>query len=409
MQFYLHFIDGTDTVRTELIYTVVNKSYINFSNNDVSITINSRGNFAFNDFPTNTQGIGLTYKDSENLLFEGATMLTTSFHSDSGEVCMIDVARSVNSTQNDGFTYKEIVNCSELNSDWKVVASTYKSSVTDTSLNFPYSFDVTCNTYASKSDQDRNYVVCEYLATNTSSRDIDSCYLGMYFDWDIGINGRNCIAEYDVDDGIAWNFSTEDDTLPFVGVKSLSEYPVNYYGIVNNNSDDSDIGVYNGFTDEEKYKAMTSGIANYMTSAADISQVISAGPFSLKSGETKKIPFAILVGKNYAELAETALRAGDFETLDVEEIVAGNSLTVFPNPSCEKEISVIFDCAASGTYSLKLFDISGNEVRTLFADKLIPAGMFSSRVDVSDISNGTYLLKVIGSEDSYFCKIIIKK
>lgn len=408
-QFYVYFINGNDTIRTELIYTRVNRSYINFSNNDITITINSRGNYAFNDYPMNRQGIGMTYKDSGSLLFEGATMLTTSFKSPEDSAFVIDVARSANSNQDRRFSIKKIVDQSILNSNWKIASTTYQSDVIEELPTFPYTFDVTCNTFASSGEADKNYIICEYNVTNTSANDIDSCYLGMFFDWDIGISGRNCIAEYDEDNGIAWNFSSEDSTLPVTGVKSLSSYPVNYYGIENNNNDDTDIGVYNGFTNAEKFKTLTSGIANHMTNAADISQVISAGPFPLKSGETKKIPFAVFAGKTFSDLAAAADRAKNYQTLAVEEIAESKQLNVFPNPTDGKEITLAFDCPQAAAYSLELVDITGNSVNSYFSGKIIAVGSYTEKINLNGISSGTYFLKLRNNNKEFVKKIVVKK
>jgi len=43
--------------------------------NHLTVTFNNIGNIGYNDYPNNNQGDGFRYKDSPNLMFEGALMI----------------------------------------------------------------------------------------------------------------------------------------------------------------------------------------------------------------------------------------------------------------------------------------------------------------------------------------------
>ena len=69
-----------------------------------------------------------------------------------------------------------------------------------------------------------------------------------------------------------------------------------YEVITINNRDMDDtlrIGIYNGFTKAEKWKALALGTVMPVTDVTDVSQVISSGPVDLQPGDTLVAGFAL--------------------------------------------------------------------------------------------------------------------
>ena len=77
LTFNINYLDGS-YLDFQVIDVIANPTYATQAGNDVALTITSKGTFAFNDFPGNSQGDGFKYLDGPNHLYEGALILATS-------------------------------------------------------------------------------------------------------------------------------------------------------------------------------------------------------------------------------------------------------------------------------------------------------------------------------------------
>ena len=55
-----------------------NSTFETQQGNNISLTLTSRGNLGFNDYPNDVQGQGFSFMSGPNLLFEGSLMFGTS-------------------------------------------------------------------------------------------------------------------------------------------------------------------------------------------------------------------------------------------------------------------------------------------------------------------------------------------
>ena len=69
---------------------------------------------------------------------------------------------------------------------------------------------------------------------------------------------------------------------------------VNYYAFDKSGIEGIDIS--DDFNDAEEYESMTSGIAHVNVSG-DVANIISNGPYLVKSGDSLVVAFAILAGE----------------------------------------------------------------------------------------------------------------
>lgn len=391
LEFQVRLLNDDQILRIESTSITLRKSYIDFSNNDIALTVNSCGNLAFNDYPSNTQGIGFRYKNCDKtMLFEGATML---YNAD-GER-LYDVARLESSLKGRAFKIRNGVKELSNETTWKNAKSQFDDSL-------DYSFSVEQNIYASSDADLRNIIVIEFYVQNKSDVDIENMYAGIYFDWDIGSAVRENLCNYFSEKDFSYCYSPVDDSAPYVGMKTISPYSVAYYGI--DNAEEEGIGVYDGFFDDEKKMTLSSGIVNSVNTATDISQVMGAGPFALASGESKKIAIAIFVGSDLDELAASADIAKDYEILlqrsSAEEIFGANSGAIaFPNPA-SSELKVAFDCPKSGIYSCQVYDINGNVAKQVFENRNFESGKTEFEINTSALSAGSYYLRIMSAENS---------
>lgn len=369
------------------IDVLVNPSFINITHNNISITANSSGNLGYNNYPTNSQGIGIKYKNSNNLLFEGALMIAV------GKEKVSDAARSYSGIKMQNFSADKIISDSLIEKYNLIQAFT---SFNDKKSDESYGLSVNQYLYESNRDEYMDFVITEYNVKNISKQKMDSLYLGLFLDWDIGASGSNNKAIYDRTHNFYYVFNQVSDSLPYMGVKLITPQPVNYYGITNNGNEAGVFGLYDGFSKYEKWLSLSSGIYNDTTNQSDISAVISAGPVVVDTAQTAKIAFSIFGGASYEDLVKTAAISADYyPALNKDESLFFNqSIKVYPNPVTENGSYIQFMINTPGNYNLAIYNYSGELINNIIDNQSMEIGLHTIYFNPNTITNGTYILKL---------------
>ncbi|TAE58169.1 MAG: hypothetical protein EAZ89_03490, partial [Bacteroidetes bacterium] len=159
----------------EYIEYRVNPSYINVTENNFHTTVNSQGNFGFNDFISNLQGIGARYRDYENALFEGGFLAGIS------TTKVSDRIRSSSFRDNDFSIIDQVYQVPNSRiADFESVAS-----FNDRNGPQPIGINVTQRTFAWKDDPFRDFVIMQYLVRKDTGAAVSNLYAGLFADWDI--------------------------------------------------------------------------------------------------------------------------------------------------------------------------------------------------------------------------------
>jgi PKD repeat protein len=83
-------------------------------------------------------------------------------------------------------------------------------------------------------------------------------------------------------------------------------------------------------------------------------------------------------------------------------------MPIFPNPVIETmTLQVIVDVASE--FTINLYDSRGREIQTIVPTQTLPIGLYSFVVDVQNISNGTYFVRMINGDNERMEKIVISK
>src|SRR5690606_6952351 len=101
-----------------------------------------------------------------------------------------------------------------------------------------------------------------------------------------------CIG--DTANRMAYTYSNANPNL-YLATALLSDQNINYKTF-------SAAEMFNGYTPQEKWNALTNGLNNLSTSPGPNSFTISAGPINIPAGESVIIGFAIVKGSNLSEL-----------------------------------------------------------------------------------------------------------
>lgn len=395
--------DGDELINNHLTSVFVNPSYLNFTNNKIATTFNSRGNIAFNDYSFNEQGIGFMFDNSPNILFEGSLMIAK-------DTSLADVARGEGQlTQNKGFVLKRNLEYLPLVNPNLLVGNTLFTKNIDT---FP---DLSVNHWIYQPAVPDNVIYSVYDVINNTDEIIDSVYVGLYFDWDIGISGVDNVAHWDWNNKIGIVRNIMVDTLPVVGVMQLTNFQNNFWAIDNDGRTEENPGVWDGFTKEEKIRMLKSGIGREKSQSTDVSIVSGAGPIFLDRNDTARITFAILAHNNTKDLIQSIPLiqkfAADQDIINGQlnkPLGANKILTVFPNPIVRNNtLNVVLQIAYEDPIELFLYDMMGNRTPNLLEGHFAKS-KYWFKLHLPNLSQGGYYLVLKSSNSVSSVPIIIE-
>ncbi|MFA6233745.1 MAG: S8 family peptidase [Bacteroidota bacterium] len=387
------------------VYFIQQPSYRDHDVNDIRVTMTNDGNLGFDDMD-GIRGSGFRYKGSESVMFEGAFALGAVINQ---VPFVVDVARTGSGQQSNDFEGEQLYN---IITPGPFADQQGYGHFED--LNAPLSYrvqtDVTQRSYAFTDEETRNIVFLRYDIHNVSSNVQEQMHAGLFFDWDIGVNSQTDIALFNDSLKLAIAFDTTGSPrIPvYVGVLPLStEAGVTYWGINNRDADDSlRIGIYNGFTKEEKWKALSQGVIMPVSDITDVSQMIASGPVDMQPGDTLVAGFALIAGGSVREVTDAVPHARDIwariiRPIDltsarrVDERPEGMQLLgLAPQPLRAGEI-LRLDLAmpGEGVVDFDLYDLRGRFIQRL-ASRGLSAGRRQVTLAFPRISAGAYLLRI---------------
>ncbi|MBX7155512.1 MAG: S8 family serine peptidase [Candidatus Kapaibacterium sp.] len=392
--------DGTTLVGHDVLDFTINPTYVTLKANNLWVTVNSNGNYAYNDYPSNNQGEGLKYKQSSNLLFEGSLMIA---YSPAG---LSNVARDeTGNAQSKSFNRDIPISIKRPG-----IMSTNDADCQFSDNGFVGEANVSVHQKMLQyNDSGReDFVIAMYDIVNMNKYSVDSMYCGIYCDWDLGPGGKPNLTKFDVSDGIMYAYNTALSSLPYVGMQLISNQQVNAFMMDNDGTTAENPGVYDGFTYAEKWQTLSSGIGRVQSNETDASSVISAGPMKMKSGDTARVVFSIFAGQTLAELKTAAEKAR--KTLkDLTGINPGYTppppylaVTVNPNPINDIETATITLKLPKQSYvSCDIVDLFGNTVSTLLLEDFRSQGEHTLELESAapcicgnTLAQGTYLVRL---------------
>ncbi|MBR9977206.1 MAG: S8 family serine peptidase, partial [Bacteroidetes bacterium] len=385
------------------VFFIQQPSYRDHDINDIRLTLANAGNLGFDDFD-GIRGSGFRYKESESVLFEGAFMLGAVINQWPG---VVDGARSSSREQVDDFVGEQVYS---IVTPGSIAEQQGYGRYED--LNAPLSYRlqsrVEQRSYAFTEQELRNMVFLRYDIMNISNNLHEHLHAGLFFDWDIGANAQTDIAMFNDSLKLAIAFDTTGrPRVPvYVGILPLNQdLDVTYWGINNRDRDDSlRIGIYNGFSKEEKWKALSLGVILPVSDITDISQVIAVGPHDLPSGDTLVAGFALIAGESVREITDAVpyarevwarrLRPVDITSTHMPSHHPATLLlhSAAPQPlSAGQSLLVDVGIARATDVRFDLYDLRGRFIARL-SETSLSAGRWQLSLHVPSVAAGTYIL-----------------
>lgn len=385
---------------------VVNVDYVNIAINDIASTITSKGLTGYNS-SQQTGGLGFKYMGGTTILYEMGLMVGAT------GTQVSDNVRGDGSGYDDDFA--SVVNVS---SQEPGVYSDFDASGTfrdnGTSSVSPISVFISHRAFAWTSQADRKYIIVEYTIHNTSGGTLSNLYAGLFADWDIPQFGNNkCSVDSLRKMGYAW--STDVSGL-YAGMKLLSSGPFNNNSIDNITGGNGGLDLSDGFSNTEKYSALSTyrkDGGTSVTTGNDIIQVVSSGPFTLGTSDSVTVAFALIAGEDLSMIQASAdaaqLKYDNLYTGLTEIPLAGefSMSQSYPNPAREQS-TITFILPQTNTTELALYNTLGEKVKTILAEKL-NGGKYSVTVDLNKIPSGNYFYRLQSGKNSKTLPLIIVK
>ena len=398
LDFLLNFSDGAYS-DYQWVSVVANPNFATQSGNDITLTLTAKGNLGFNDYDNNQQGDGFHFQDGPNFMFEGALMLGTS------STKFVDCARNSGGNVEDAdFVAVQPFLVSIPGALSNIQGSTIfnDNGATTNKLGVK----VHLQTYSYIDPANKNYIILRYTIKNTSFAGLSNFYAGLFFDWDmIEGSGANDITAWDNTGnfGYVHHQGWNPDTTIGIGLLSGTNY--GFFAVDNSTFD---------YQVSTKWNALSSGLTTISAGPADIGNITSSGPYTIAAGDSIELGFALAADVNLDNVRTAIANArGKFSGI-LTGIKQNNQAPItfnleqnYPNPFNPSTV-IKYSLPAGGNVTVKVYDILGNEVRTLVSENK-GAGNYSVTFDARGLPSGVYLYKLTAGNYTSVKKLVLLK
>jgi serine protease len=278
---------------------VPNPSYRNIDDNQVLTTISSSGRLGYENPGSSSGGYGFVFND-QSILYEMGIIMGRSSSS------VLNTVRSTGGSYDADFVslsrIQEIVpgerSYSEIFGDF----SNSTSAASQTAI-------ISYRSLVWREAPYDKFVIIEYTIKNPTASPLSNFHFGIFADWDISFGGGQDAARWNDAIRLGYVFPKQSSTLPHAGIQLLTGSG-DYYAIDNDASiSGNPFGLYDGFTDTEKFTSISTDrleAGNTTASGNDVSHVVSAGPYTINPDEEITLAFALHAANSLTDLIMSA-------------------------------------------------------------------------------------------------------
>lgn len=388
----------------QYIYLMIRPDPLVYKLNRIALGVDTDGRIGVTGTKTDPRGPGFYYDPAPNPLAH-STRTGISLMKSSGliiaaapdkvsDAVMADNPEKRNSdftaTQNIGLNGTQIY---EYQGDFV----SFKGDFEDYSSNKnPIGLKITQTLTAYQTTPDWDYVINEYQITNQSGTTIPKLYFSLFVDWDLP-KPQDEQARWDDARKLAYLYQDGH----YVGIKVLHETPIHHaLNLKKPSPPNPDLS--DGFSDAEKYAAISKGIANKTAKGEDLAHIVGADLSPLYKGNTVSVAFVMMYAPSREKLFAVAERS-NFRTKDLKTgIITGTKnyrptprINLWPNPA-SAYFFIDFGRKLSTPAHLKLLQTNGKVVGQWH----LKAGQKHFRCNLPTLAPNMYLLNIkIGNQN----------
>ncbi len=251
--------------------------------------------------------------------------------------------------------------------------------------------EVEAYSYEFTTSQDMNYVLVQYKIKNTSGAALSNVYAGL-FTWmsPEGFFNSGNISRLSTANKLAYTYNT-GYMDKYIGVGLMTNQTMNFK--IYPSTD-----LLNGFTTQEKWDGLSSGVVNDSLGPNGNGYVLGVGPFNLAVNQVETIGFAVLYGTSAADLIAKNIQAKTkYNTVGVNnistEVPKVFSLSQnYPNPF-NPTTNIMFGVPKNSMVTIKVYDLLGREVAVLLNEQK-QAGTYQVDFNAASLSSGVYFYRM---------------
>ncbi|HEY5535786.1 MAG TPA: S8/S53 family peptidase [Ignavibacteria bacterium] len=249
---------------------------------------------------------------------------------------------------------------------------------------------VTPQSFAWNTIADQDYILLKYNVQNTNSTALNNIYIGLciYFSPNGSIGGN--ISTLDTINKLGYTYNVSNPNI-YLGCAMMSSQTLNFKAI---NATD----IFNGFTTDEKWQALSSGISVPLLGPGANCFMISGGPVSIAPNATEEIGFAIVKGNDLNDLKAKTIIARNKYAATIGITPIGSSVPDkydlsqnYPNPF-NPTTRIKFALPKNEFVNIKIYDILGKEVASIINENLA-AGFYEVEFNANNLASGMYFYK----------------
>ncbi len=374
IEFLIQYESG-DFYTEEIRETSVFHPHINANINRLSTSFFPEGNIGNGH---SKKGLGLNLDDTDNILEEIGIVISSGGFVISNTLNRID------------FAAKAVMDSNRTETFWQANAQFYNNAFIP--INIEAQYQVFLN------DTFDNSIILNYQFVNPSSLDLEDLYIGLFADWNIGNYQKN-YTETDTGLKIVKTRSFSDNRI--AGIQLLSYVPWKHFAFDNTNGNKADsINSTDGITSNELRIALKRNNNNegILQNGVDILNLMTTGPFFLKSSDTLNLSFAIVADTSMSSFMEEAhnlkllydrLHKVNFSITEIDN----QRIKIYPT-ICNDWVSIQSDKIIE---KVELYDLQGRLIKIFTKN--------TRTISLADIREGMYILKA----GNYFSKIIVRR
>lgn len=381
---------------------VVNPTFQTHNINQVTVTMTSNGRIGFNDYSSNTQGVGFIYPSGgANLLYEGGLLIGTSTTK-----IVNNIRTTGQTTQDNDFLARELYQLQTpgviSNQDGSTVYSDSSAPTTNR-----IGLRVRQYSYGFTAEEHDDYLIVRYDIQNLTGSTIANIYAGQYYDWDVANYASNRTG-YDASRSLLYCWDGSTPAAPYAGMRALDS-AISARGLVNTGT--------LSLTRASKFGWLNGGTGAATAGPGDMLAVITSRPFDLAAGATRTVGFAAIGGANLAAVQANAdaAKAKWQEILSMVSVgsTAGTIPESFslshnyPNPFNPSTV-ITFRVPKAERVRIKVFDLLGREIATL-VDERRDAGAYTVTFDGAALASGVYLYQMVAGGFVKTEKMLLQK
>jgi len=389
----------------EVFTLTISPLYATHSIGNIAFTITSFGAFGYYDYVDTEKNIGDGFqypKGTPSALFHGSLLVGDQ----ATRVSDCAFGNAQNTIYDWQTTDSGALVFSGINADQESFAQYH-----DPAAATPLGIVVNQRGYTWRNSPDDDFIILEFEIENQSDSSYSNLMVGLYLDWDVGDYEANYV-NFNPENRLGYQWAADSK---FFGQALLFPAQAASFRAIKNET-----YIYNSYTDKTKWQFMTEGFKVTQSDGAnDWSQMLTAGPFLLNSGEKTKVAFAVLGGEDevdllqntrtaqekYSEIAAVPHRSGVTD-LPHRFFLSAN----FPNPFNQATV-IQYSVPKMTHIEISVFNLRGQIVNTL-VNRQEAAGIFDIQWDGTDhqgkvAPTGIYFIRFLSDKHQQTRKIVL--